>query len=218
MPQRQLVTVVKRCVMSGASRIEFGKDLGLMHEVVVTGRKAGATSDFWACLAHDEQMFSRVVELVQGVGAKVEEDFFSFQTTELTLNDLIRQNPELFYQRDDPWWKNEDFASKKGVVSRLQLRTSSVPGSFYQTWVGQQKLLGQDEFVPFVRDVVEGMIAYYQATGKRLFSDYYVRCQDISSLGVRVDVGLFFSLGLSVCGNWGDGRYGGIGLSSARNS
>ncbi|MFH0814898.1 MAG: hypothetical protein V1902_02345 [Candidatus Falkowbacteria bacterium] len=42
---------------------DFGKDLGLVHEVVVTGRKVGAGRDFWARLAHDEAFFRRVVEL-----------------------------------------------------------------------------------------------------------------------------------------------------------
>jgi hypothetical protein len=43
---------------------EFGKDLGLIHEVVVTGRKAGATKKFWAKLAHNEHLFRLVVEQV----------------------------------------------------------------------------------------------------------------------------------------------------------
>ena len=43
---------------------EFGKDEGLIHEVVVTGRKAGAGKEFWARLAHDEELFKRVVWLV----------------------------------------------------------------------------------------------------------------------------------------------------------
>ena len=33
---------------------DFGKDHGLIHEAVVTGRKVGAGQDFWAKLAHDE--------------------------------------------------------------------------------------------------------------------------------------------------------------------
>lgn len=44
----------------GASA-EFGKDLGLMHEAVVTGRKVGAGSEFWAILAHDLERFRLLV-------------------------------------------------------------------------------------------------------------------------------------------------------------
>ena len=46
---------------------EFGKDLGLLHEVVVTGRKVGANQAFYAALAHDEELFRRVVEMVCGL-------------------------------------------------------------------------------------------------------------------------------------------------------
>lgn len=47
--------------MSSAS--DFGKDHGLVHEAVVTGRKVGWGSDEWAKLAHDED-FMRKVRMV----------------------------------------------------------------------------------------------------------------------------------------------------------
>lgn len=47
---------------------DFGKDHGLIHEVVVTGRKAGAGQAFWAKLAHDEDLFKRVVSVVTSGG------------------------------------------------------------------------------------------------------------------------------------------------------
>jgi hypothetical protein len=43
---------------------EFGKDHGLLHEVVVTGRKVGAGQEFWSALAHREDLFARVVAFV----------------------------------------------------------------------------------------------------------------------------------------------------------
>jgi len=43
---------------------EFGKDFGLIHEVVVTGRKVGATKEFWAKLAHNEDLFRSIVSRV----------------------------------------------------------------------------------------------------------------------------------------------------------
>lgn len=49
--------------MSGAS--VFGRDLGLIHEVVVTGRKVGADRRFWVKLAHDKSLFGKVVNLVE---------------------------------------------------------------------------------------------------------------------------------------------------------
>lgn len=44
---------------------EFGQDLGLIHEVVVTGRKVGADREFWAELAHDEGLFAHLVDVVK---------------------------------------------------------------------------------------------------------------------------------------------------------
>ena len=40
----------------------FGKDLGLVHEAIVTGKKVGAGRDFWSCLAHNEEMFGKIVK------------------------------------------------------------------------------------------------------------------------------------------------------------
>jgi hypothetical protein len=51
---------------------DFGKDHGLIHEAVVTGRKVGAGQDFWAKLAHDEGLFRNVVALVMGNGTLAE--------------------------------------------------------------------------------------------------------------------------------------------------
>ncbi len=45
---------------------DFGKDYGLIHEAVVTGRKAGAGKEFWAKLAHDSTLFENLVTFVRG--------------------------------------------------------------------------------------------------------------------------------------------------------
>ena len=44
---------------------EFGKEVGLMSEVIVTGRKVGADREFWKALAHDQNLFQIVVETVK---------------------------------------------------------------------------------------------------------------------------------------------------------
>ena len=49
---------------------EFGKDQGLMHEVIVTGRKVGAYKNFWSSLAHDKELFKKVVSMVMLDGFK----------------------------------------------------------------------------------------------------------------------------------------------------
>ncbi len=58
---------------------EFGKDSGLVHEAVVTGRKVGASQTFWSRLAHNEDLFRRVVkEVMQMVVATQPFDPVSF--------------------------------------------------------------------------------------------------------------------------------------------
>lgn len=53
---------------SAVSVSEFGKDHGLIHEAVVTGRKVGAGATFWSRLAHDENLFRKIVrEVIQMV-------------------------------------------------------------------------------------------------------------------------------------------------------
>ena len=42
----------------------FGKELGLMHKVIVTGRKIGVGKRFWTALADDERFFHDVMEFV----------------------------------------------------------------------------------------------------------------------------------------------------------
>ncbi|MDO8581438.1 MAG: hypothetical protein Q7S16_01055 [bacterium] len=44
---------------------EFGKDNGLVHEAVVTGRKVGAGRPFWSALAGSELLFRKVFDLVE---------------------------------------------------------------------------------------------------------------------------------------------------------
>ena len=50
------------CQPNGA----FGQDHGLIHEVVVTGRKVGAGRKFWEKLAHNEGRFRACVKFVEG--------------------------------------------------------------------------------------------------------------------------------------------------------
>ncbi|MFA5935073.1 MAG: hypothetical protein WC827_04265 [Candidatus Paceibacterota bacterium] len=54
--------------MSDSTREEtvFGKDLGLVHQVVCIGREQeiGANRDFWSYLAYDRKIFAEVVKIV----------------------------------------------------------------------------------------------------------------------------------------------------------
>ena len=140
-----------------------------------------------------------------------------FQTSELTLVELMDQNPSLFFQRSDAWWRNEPFAARKGEVRQLALRSGAVPNSCTKTRQGQQKLRGTGEFVPTARDVVEGMVASYR-TGIRILPDLYVRTSDTSSFGYRVGVGHFDADGLNISGHWDDARSSILGLAGCREA
>lgn len=51
--------------MSKVADSEFGKEVGLVHKVIVTGRKVGADRNFWTTLADDVEMFKKVVDLIK---------------------------------------------------------------------------------------------------------------------------------------------------------
>ncbi len=45
---------------------DFGREHGVIHEAVVTGRKIGAGHDFWSSLAHDTDLFKQALMVVNG--------------------------------------------------------------------------------------------------------------------------------------------------------
>ena len=45
---------------------DFGRDHGLIHEAVITGRKAGWTADEWSLLAHSEERMREVRQYLRG--------------------------------------------------------------------------------------------------------------------------------------------------------
>ncbi len=47
---------------------DFGKDLGLLHEIVVTGRKVGADRVFYSSLAHNAKLLKEIVDYVRYYG------------------------------------------------------------------------------------------------------------------------------------------------------
>lgn len=53
---------------------DFGKDLGLVHQVVLVGRSVGADRNFWASLAHTSGLLEDVVEFVSQWMAVTDED------------------------------------------------------------------------------------------------------------------------------------------------
>lgn len=57
---------LKGCVAMTSSASDFGRDHGLIHEAVITGRKAGWGPDEWAKLAHDEEKMRQFRQVLLG--------------------------------------------------------------------------------------------------------------------------------------------------------
>jgi len=121
---------------------------------------------------------------------------------------------KIFYGQD--WYDNQKFAKKAGQVGWLLIRKDQVPNSTSKTWNEQQALLGKDEYTPTAQEMIYAMVGYFLATGERLFEHIYVRCSDLTSVGIRVYLGCFDASGLFVYDDWDGGRYGYVALSVAR--
>ncbi len=144
-------------------------------------------------------------------------DWFTFTTSRLSLYELREKYSPLFALSEDRWSKDRPFANKENQVRQLSLRTSAQPDSFSKSWDEQQKLLAPGEEVTTVRDLVEGMISFHLKSGEHLFSDYFVRTNDVYSRGHRIIVqsypgGIF----IDYCRQ--DHPDPNIGLSVVRNS
>lgn len=121
---------------------------------------------------------------------------------------------KLFYSHDDAWYNKQAFAKDKGEVGWQLVRKVPIADSTNKTWNEQQALLSQDEETPKAQVMVYTIIGHFLASGERLFENIYVRCSDLDSGGIRVDVGRFAARGLYVYRWRGDSRSG--GLSAAR--
>ncbi len=71
----------------------FGKDLGLMHELAVTGRDVGATVEFWSRLAHGRELLARVIrevttDYVLSEGVQSAKKIISYRSTFIGPNEV----------------------------------------------------------------------------------------------------------------------------------
>lgn len=71
----------------------FGKDEGLIHEAVITGRKVGAGKEFWSALAHNDRLFEKTVRFV-ACGGRTEPT--PHRVAELIMGENFRSIAETF--------------------------------------------------------------------------------------------------------------------------
>lgn len=77
--------------MSDMANSDFGKEVGLIHKVIVTGRKAGAGRKFWTTLADDAGLFRKFVEFLNSEKGPVGETYNLLVDWSLTVGHMIRQ-------------------------------------------------------------------------------------------------------------------------------
>ena len=140
-----------------------------------------------------------------------------FPLSILEIRGKVAQGQRLFYDQD--WYNKQAFAKEKGETEWKLVRKTPVENSTIKTWPEQQALLANNEETPTARVMVYTIIGHFLATGERLFEKIYVRCSDVGSVGSRVRVGSFDSVGLFVYYYYWDAfRLDGVGVSAARKS
>jgi hypothetical protein len=223
---------------------EFGKDLGLVHELLVTGRKVGARSAFYAALAHDEALFRRVVAMVSGQPDPVydvaqvaalldirysQKEIAAFGAPPnplpgyLTFFDpgwsIVRirtavAGKDAFHAQD--WYDCEPFANMQSRPGYRQIRMEADKGSFRRSFDEQREFPLFGEEVPLARAIVMGMVVHFLGSGTRLFQRCRVRCLDTDASGHRVGVGDFESLGFCLYGTSENTRATDLGIAICR--
>ena len=146
-------------------------------------------------------------------------DWFPFTSTHANLHVLFAADRDLFKNHDELWWSDESFSQKVGGQGlKFDLRTSAIPGSFNRHWSDQGRFITSGEFIPSTRTLVQGMIDFYNVTGIRLFSTYWVWTDDVTSEGYRVRV-QFSEDGLMIgYGEVGPDWYADVGFTVIRKS
>ncbi len=121
--------------------------------------------------------------------------FPGYPLTIIEISDTVPRG--LFLSYADDWYHNQDFAKKKKVACRWYLiKKNGIPESFGKTFNDGEKLLVENEEIPYACEVIFMVILHKLVTGECLFSNSYVRCHDLTLRGDRLHVGGFSPEGL----------------------
>ena len=137
----------------------------------------------------------------------------------MSLLEVRNLNAQLFYSKEGGWYaepKQKFSRDDKVTAEWLMLRKTIVPNSTSKTWGEQEKLLSEVEYVPNAPEATWGITTYKEVRNVWLFPNIYARTSSVVSVGYRVGVGNSAVGGVGVSGIWGDRRYDGLGVSSAR--
>lgn len=83
------------------SQEDFGKDMGLVHQAVLTGRRVGAGRTFWTCLAHNDDLFKKIVKVAEQELAVTDTDKAAVKewTAKIRESDHPYDEEESYYSR-----------------------------------------------------------------------------------------------------------------------
>jgi hypothetical protein len=125
--------------------------------------------------------------------------------------------PRFYSYAPDCWYTKEKFANEPNCKFRWYLMPLEiVPNSTDKTYQEQVAMLPAEYEVPLAIEEVTKLILYYRKNGIDLNPTRWGRCQDVSSDGHRVYVGLFDPGGLDVDDYWDGNRRCNLGLSASR--
>jgi hypothetical protein len=130
----------------------------------------------------------------------------------LSLAELYAWEPKFFRDVDT---LGEGYALTQPYSGWCLCHKTVFSRSIGQTWIGQQRVLGGDEFVPSAADLVQIAILHYRRTGEKLFSNIGVRTSDTTASGLRVLV-RFGPDGFEIDHIWENSMDSRVGLTAAR--
>lgn len=183
----------------------IGSELGLFHEMAVTGRKVGADRAFYATLVHDKRLFAKALEMVMGAGpvydAVVVAEMFSIGATKEYETRIPPERLEGFVTFWDPGWNAKRMAEVAGVnterwvysFARLecepaykQVRMQPLPQTVGLPYAEAVALLPEDEEPATAREVIAANMIHYLATGQTLLTGMGVFAADRPQPGDNV--------------------------------
>lgn len=116
----------------------------------------------------------------------------------LSVMQLHAKHNALFYSKEDPWYSAEEFATEQADVGWMLLRREILPGSTSKTYIEQQAMLPEGEYLPSAAELLQAIVCHAVLSGERLLPDVYARTSSVDSYGRRVGLGYFGAGGLHV--------------------
>jgi len=181
--------------MNSAS--DFGRDHGLIHEAVITGRKAGWGAEEWAWLAHNEGMMRQIRNIHLGHAViSVSKDLIDLDADPFVPEGWKVEEHQKGGQFKWDATKVKPYLSKKqqggkkldGNKLREELKGQSVYNANVLDY-----LLANPDFIP---EEWKGTAVFFWGTIYRVSPDkLFVRC-------LVCDGGKWFPGDISLCSDW----------------